>query len=36
MLQNSQVIHADPYLLVSGNGGCYNDTDLPAKPLTGS
>ena len=24
----------DPYLQVTGNGGCYNDTDLPTKPVT--
>ena len=29
---------SDPgdHLRVSGNPGCYNDTDLPAKPITDS
>ena len=25
----------NPYSRVTGNGGCYNDTDLPIKPVTG-
>ena len=26
----------DPYLNVTGNPGCYNDTDLPTKPTINS
>ena len=25
-----------PFLSITGNAGCYNDTDLPTKPITAS